>query len=55
MPIALINLKSMVTKDWDLTMRKVVSLIDGQNYVDKIAELSEVDTSLVKNCIEHLL
>jgi len=54
-PVPLIDLKSKVTTDWDLTMRKVVPLIDGRNFVSKIAKVSEVEITLVKNCIEHLL
>jgi len=53
-PVPLVDLRSMVTKDWDLTMKKVIPFINSVYYVKKIAELSQVDIALVRGCIEHL-
>ncbi|KAI9143079.1 nitrogen permease regulator 2-domain-containing protein [Paraphysoderma sedebokerense] len=54
-PIALINLKSIMHGDWDMTMQRILPYIDGVSYVKWISEQSSVDINLVKLCIQHLL
>jgi len=49
------DLESVVSKDWDLTLHKILPFIDGINYVSRIAALSGVDLELVKSCIQSLI
>ncbi|CAG7716173.1 unnamed protein product, partial [Allacma fusca] len=40
---------------WDLTTQQIIPYVDGYNHVTKIANLADVDTSLVKTCLQNLL
>jgi len=53
-PIPLVDLNAMNRTDWDLTMRKMIPLINGKNFVKQIADISVVDISLVRMCLQHL-
>eukprot|EP01100_Stratorugosa_tubuloviscum_P011953 TRINITY_DN545_c0_g1_i1.p1 TRINITY_DN545_c0_g1~~TRINITY_DN545_c0_g1_i1.p1 ORF type:complete len:394 (+),score=102.32 TRINITY_DN545_c0_g1_i1:53-1183(+) len=39
----------------DLVLRKIFSLINGKNYVKKIARESDVDIELVKKCLQNMM
>lgn len=54
-PIALINLKKRIEANWDLTMAKICSHIDGTNHVSRIAYLADCDLDLTRKAIQHLL
>ncbi|KAK0560949.1 Nitrogen permease regulator 2 [Tilletia horrida] len=54
-PVALLDLRSRVDANWDLTMAKIFPFIDGVNHVKKIAELADADLGLTRQCMEHLL
>ncbi|KAL8293073.1 hypothetical protein RQP46_000767 [Phenoliferia psychrophenolica] len=54
-PIAVTGLEEMKNGSWDVTLFKVCTFIDGINHVKRIAELAEVDLTLARLCIQHLL
>ncbi|KIK30921.1 hypothetical protein PISMIDRAFT_86096 [Pisolithus microcarpus 441] len=54
-PLALINLKSRVEDNWDLTVRKVCEHINGINHVRRIAQLADCDLQLTRQAVAHLL
>lgn len=54
-PISTVELSQVMDVNWDLTMQKVSPLIDGINNVKRIAELADVNYSLTRKCMEHLL
>lgn len=47
--------KEDIATCWDLTIQQILPYINGFNHVAKIACLSEVNISLVKECIQHLV
>jgi len=53
-PVLLID-RNLGKDDWDLTTKEILPLIDGKNYVKRIACLSRVKTDLVKACIQNLV
>lgn len=54
-PLALINLKSRVEDNWDLTVKKVCEHINGINHVRRIAQLADCDLQLTRQAVAHLL
>lgn len=50
-----ILIKELPEQQWDLTTQQVTSYIDGFNHISRIATLSNVDTSLVKACVQNLI
>ncbi|KAE8205384.1 hypothetical protein A4X06_0g3777 [Tilletia controversa] len=54
-PVALLDLRSRVDDNWDLTMKKIFPFINGVNHVKRIAELADADLALTRQCMEHLL
>ncbi|KAG6329285.1 hypothetical protein ID866_9805 [Astraeus odoratus] len=54
-PVALIDLKSRVEDNWDLTMEKVCEHINGVNHVRRIAQLADCDLELTRQAVAHLL
>uniref|UniRef100_A0A6M2DGE4 Putative nitrogen permease regulator 2-like protein n=1 Tax=Xenopsylla cheopis TaxID=163159 RepID=A0A6M2DGE4_XENCH len=42
-------------EDWDLTTQQVIPFIDGFNHIARIAYQSDVETNLVKACIQNLV
>ena len=54
-PLATIDLPSVVDITWDLTMRTIIPYIDGVNSIARIAEAADADLSLVRKAIAHLL
>ncbi|KAJ3124947.1 Nitrogen permease regulator 2 [Nowakowskiella sp. JEL0407] len=53
-PICILNVENAVNKQWDLTLQKVVPLINGVNSIKRIAESADVDINLVRLAIQHL-
>jgi len=53
-PVLLID-SSLGKEEWDLTTKEILPLIDGKNYVKRIACLSRVKADLVKACIQNLV
>lgn len=54
-PIAKIRLLDIVDDRWDLTMRKVIPMIDGISDVRRIAWRADVSLELTKEALRHLL
>jgi len=54
-PICTVNLKALMDDNWDITMNKIATHINGIHHVKKIAELADVDYGLARKCMEHLL
>jgi len=54
-PICTVNLKALMDDNWDITMKKIATHINGIHHVKKIAELADVDYGLARKCMEHLL
>ncbi|KFZ05939.1 hypothetical protein V501_07885 [Pseudogymnoascus sp. VKM F-4519 (FW-2642)] len=54
-PIAKIRFDEIVDDRWDLTMRKVIPLIDGVRDVRRIAAAADVSLELTKLTLRHLL
>ncbi|KFY98537.1 hypothetical protein V500_01637 [Pseudogymnoascus sp. VKM F-4518 (FW-2643)] len=54
-PIAKIRFDEIVDDRWDLTMRKVIPLIDGVRDVRRIAIAADVSLELTKLTLRHLL
>ncbi|CAG8704459.1 10874_t:CDS:2, partial [Acaulospora morrowiae] len=54
-PISTVNLQGLMDENWDITMKKVAKRINGIDHVKKIADLAEVDCSLARKCMQHLL
>eukprot|EP01104_Vermistella_antarctica_P001293 TRINITY_DN11345_c0_g1_i1.p1 TRINITY_DN11345_c0_g1~~TRINITY_DN11345_c0_g1_i1.p1 ORF type:complete len:399 (-),score=95.71 TRINITY_DN11345_c0_g1_i1:114-1310(-) len=54
-PVLVRNLRSFLNNDWDLTIQKILPLIDGVSYVRRIAQDADVDIELVKRGIQHLV
>lgn len=54
-PMALMNLESIIDPMWDPTMIKIVPFINGINSIGLISEVSNSDYQLTKKCIQHFL
>ncbi|KAH7889428.1 nitrogen permease regulator 2-domain-containing protein [Phlebopus sp. FC_14] len=54
-PLALINLSKRMEDNWDLTMKKVCTHINGVDHVSRIAQLADCDLELTRQAIAHLL
>jgi len=54
-PVQIRELEAVVSKDWDLTILRVLEYVDGQRHIKLIAELSGVAVALVRRCVRQLL
>ncbi|KNC99135.1 nitrogen permease regulating protein NPR2 [Spizellomyces punctatus DAOM BR117] len=54
-PVLIVDLEKVMDKYWDMTMRRIVPHINGVHFVRKIAEIADVDVTLVRIAIQHLL
>lgn len=54
-PIFTCTKEDIETVTWDLTIEQILTYINSFNHVKKIALESEVDISVVKVCIQHLV
>nr|CAG8534991.1 14023_t:CDS:2 [Entrophospora candida] len=54
-PICTVNLGALMDANWDITMKKIATRINGIHHVKKIAELADVNYVLARKCMEHLL
>lgn len=54
-PVCILDMRKLVEPSWDLTLRNVLPLVNGVDSVKCISENSDVQHSLVKLCIRHLL
>lgn len=54
-PLSLVNFMSMQIAHWDLTVQRVIPLIDGTNSIAIISKLADTDLELTKKAIAHLV
>ncbi|RKP01827.1 hypothetical protein CXG81DRAFT_11524 [Caulochytrium protostelioides] len=54
-PVCLVDLMTMVDKNWDLTMQRILRYINGVLTVRRIAEEAAVDANLVGIALRHLV
>ncbi|KAI8138520.1 nitrogen permease regulator 2 [Fennellomyces sp. T-0311] len=54
-PVCTVDLKHMMTVNWDLTVQKMVPHIDGINHVKAIAALANVKPDWARQTMQHLL
>lgn len=54
-PVLLMDLEKHTKGSWDLTLVKLLPFINGVHHVKRLAQLTNTDISLVKECVEHLL
>lgn len=54
-PIQTVKLSSLIDINWDPTMVKIEPFINGINSVAKISKLADLEFTLTKQCIQHLM
>ncbi|KAI8381589.1 nitrogen permease regulator 2 [Radiomyces spectabilis] len=54
-PVCTVDLKKIMTPNWDITVQKVAQHIDGTNHVKRIAELANCRPEWARQCMEHLM
>lgn len=54
-PVRVRDLDEIYNEDWDLTLYQIIPFIDGHTYVRRIALEADVDLSVVKECLQHLI
>ncbi len=54
-PVRVRSIDALVTKEWDVTIKRVLDFIDGERHIKLIAEESGVASSLVRKCVRQLL
>ncbi|XP_077298080.1 GATOR1 complex protein NPRL2-like [Arctopsyche grandis] len=54
-PIFLFDRDTFVPDQWDLTTNQILPHIDGFNHISKIGTLADVETNLVKSCVQNLV
>ncbi|KAI8988520.1 nitrogen permease regulator 2, partial [Mycotypha africana] len=54
-PVFTVDIKKMMSRNWDITIQKIASLINGVHHVKRIAELANVKAEWARQSIEHLL
>lgn len=54
-PVPVTDLSLAVTHEWDLSVQRIIPLVDGVHYVKKIALLADMDIELVKRAVQHLV
>ncbi|KAI9260175.1 nitrogen permease regulator 2 [Sporodiniella umbellata] len=54
-PVCTVDIKKMMSPNWDITVQKVASLIDGINHVKRISEIANVKPQWAKQSLEHMM
>ncbi|ORZ12259.1 nitrogen permease regulator 2 [Absidia repens] len=54
-PVTTMDVKKMMTSNWDITVQKVAKYVNGINHVKKISELTNVKPEWTRQCMEHLM
>ncbi|KAI8373359.1 nitrogen permease regulator 2 [Blakeslea trispora] len=54
-PVCTVDVKNMMNSNWDITVQKVASHINGIHHVKRIAELANVKPEWVRQSMEHML
>ncbi|KAJ3158270.1 Nitrogen permease regulator 2 [Geranomyces michiganensis] len=54
-PVLVVRLARIMDKHWDMTLRRIIPLIDGVRSVRRLAEAADVDPQLTRIALQHLL
>ncbi|KAI9337637.1 nitrogen permease regulator 2 [Pilaira anomala] len=54
-PVCTVDVKKMMNPNWDITVQKVASLINGIHHVKRIAELANVKGEWARQSMEHMM
>ncbi|KAK4521804.1 Succinate dehydrogenase assembly factor 3 (SDH assembly factor 3) (SDHAF3) [Mucor velutinosus] len=54
-PVCTVDVNKIMTSNWDITVQKVASLINGVNHVKRIAELANVKPEWARQSMEHMM
>lgn len=54
-PLFTVRIETLMDENWDLTMQRIISFINGVNSIKRIAHLADADLKLTKKCVKHLL
>ncbi|KAI9702724.1 MAG: Nitrogen permease regulator 2 [Bogoriella megaspora] len=54
-PLATVRLSSLQSSTWDLTISQIIPCINGINSVTLISQIADVDFTLTRKAIQHLL
>ncbi|KAI9179712.1 Nitrogen permease regulator 2 [Blastocladiella emersonii ATCC 22665] len=54
-PVPRLDFADLATGDWDLTVRRILPLLDGVRPVSVVADLADVDPTLVRVAVQHLV
>lgn len=54
-PVCLVELDSIKDRSWDLTLYRLLPIIDGVKSVKQIAALADVDIALAREAFQHLV
>ncbi|KAF2148447.1 nitrogen permease regulator 2 [Myriangium duriaei CBS 260.36] len=54
-PLSVARFTSLQTSAWDLTVQRIIPHVNGINSVSRISALSDVDPSLTRRAIQHLI
>ncbi|XP_037931641.1 GATOR complex protein NPRL2-like, partial [Teleopsis dalmanni] len=53
-PLLLVDFKNTPLDNWDLTTQQILPYINGINHIARIAAEADVETDLVKSCMQNL-
>jgi hypothetical protein len=54
-PVCTVDVRKMMSPNWDITVQKVASLINGIHHVKRIAELANVKAEWARQSMEHMM
>ncbi|KAI8884182.1 nitrogen permease regulator 2 [Backusella circina FSU 941] len=54
-PVCTVDIRQMMNSNWDITVQKVASHINGINHVKRIAELANVKPEWARQSMEHMM
>lgn len=54
-PVCTVDVRKMMNTNWDITVQKVASFVNGVNHVKRIAELANVKPEWARQSMEHMM
>ncbi|KAI8090259.1 nitrogen permease regulator 2 [Gilbertella persicaria] len=54
-PVCTVDIRKMMSPNWDITVQKVANHINGINHVKRIAELANVKPEWTRQSMEHMM
>ena len=54
-PVLLFDISQNVTDQWDISVIRVLAYINGVNSIEQIAAAADMDLSICRQSIQHLL